>query len=397
MPVIVVPKGNPGNIRSPGDLLQNGVRLSLADPKMAAIGKVVEGLLKKDDLWKHLWQKAVIHRETVNQVANDVKLTAADAGIVWDATAIQYPTLEIVRVDLFEHSKNEIAVGLITASNHPDAARRFAEVFDCARQRSGDFQEIRLRGRCGARAAMSNNRPKSDVPFCVGLGLLAGLYVVLIGAMLLAEIGLRVWGDFGRILADENIRYAIRLSLISSTISTILALWVAVPIAYVMSRTRFPGKNLLDGFLDIPLILPPLVVGLCLLILFRQTILRSIDDWFPIAFHIPAVILAQFTVAAAFSVRTLRATFDELSPRQEQVALTLGCSRAQAFWLVVLPEARSGLFDGRHTGLGPAHWVSSVRSLCSPARRGNERKCCPPAFIWNSASAMSRGPSPSRC
>jgi molybdate transport system permease protein len=116
-----------------------------------------------------------------------------------------------------------------------------------------------------------------------------------------------------------------------------------VPIAYLMSRTAFPGKNLLDGFLDIPLILPPLVVGLCLLILFRQTLLRPIDDRLQIAFHVPAVILAQFTVAAALAVRTLRATFDALPPRQEQVALTLGCSRAQAFWLVVLPEARYGL------------------------------------------------------
>ncbi len=195
----------------------------------------------------------------------------------------------------------------------------------------------------GQASAMSSERSKSDVPFFVGLGLLGGLYVVLIGATLLADVWYARWGDFGRVLADENIRYAIRLSLISCTISTILALWVAVPIAYLMSRTRFPGKNFLDGFLDIPLILPPLVVGLCLLILFRQTFLRSIDDRFPIAFHVPAVILAQFTVAAAFAVRTLRATFDELSPRQEQVALTLGCSRAQAFWLVVLPEARYGL------------------------------------------------------
>jgi molybdate transport system permease protein len=186
-------------------------------------------------------------------------------------------------------------------------------------------------------------RPRSDMPFFAGMGLLGGVYVLLIAAMLLADTGYARPGDFLRILADSNIRYAIRLSLISCTISTILALWVAVPIAYLMSRTAFPGKNLIDGFLDIPLILPPLVVGLCLLILFRQTMLRVVDDRFAIAFHVPAVILAQFTVASAFAVRTLRATFDELSPRQEQVALTLGCNRSQAFWLVVLPEARYGL------------------------------------------------------
>jgi molybdate transport system substrate-binding protein len=140
-PVIVVPKGNPQNIRSPGDLLQSGVRLSLADPKMAAIGKIVEGLLKKDDLWKRLWQKAVIHRETVNQVANDVKLTAADAGIVWDATAMQYPTLEIVRVDAFAHSKNEIAVGIITATKHADAARRLAQYLTAPDQGLATFKK----------------------------------------------------------------------------------------------------------------------------------------------------------------------------------------------------------------------------------------------------------------
>jgi len=110
-----------------------------------------------------------------------------------------------------------------------------------------------------------------------------------------------------------------------------------------MSRFDFPGKNLLDSILDIPIVLPPLVIGLSLLILFRQTFLQPVDDYLNIAFHVPAVILAQFSVAAAFAVRTLRATFDELSPRQEQVALTLGCSRSQAFWLVVLPEARLGI------------------------------------------------------
>jgi molybdate transport system permease protein len=55
------------------------------------------------------------------------------------------------------------------------------------------------------------------------------------------------------------------------------------------------------------------------------------------------VILAQFSVAAAFAVRTMRVSFDQINPRDEQVALTLGCTRSQAFWLVVLPEARRGL------------------------------------------------------
>lgn len=186
-------------------------------------------------------------------------------------------------------------------------------------------------------------RPGSDLPFYAGMGLLAAFYVVLIVAMLAADVFYATLGDFLTIFHDENIRYSIKLSLISCCVTTILALWVAVPVGYLMSRVNFPGKNLLDSILDIPIVLPPLVIGLSLLILFRQTFLKPADDWMHIAFHVPAVILAQFSVATAFAVRTLRATFDELSPRQEQVALTLGCSRSQAFWRVVLPEARMGL------------------------------------------------------
>jgi molybdate transport system substrate-binding protein len=124
-PVIVVAKGNPKKIHKLEDLLQSDVRLSLADPKMAAIGQAVQYILRLSTLWDQLWKKAVIHRETVNQVANDVKLTAADAGIVWDATAKQYPDLEVVKVQRFEYARNEIAVGRLSNGKNGEAASRF--------------------------------------------------------------------------------------------------------------------------------------------------------------------------------------------------------------------------------------------------------------------------------
>jgi molybdate transport system substrate-binding protein len=118
-PVIVVHRGNPRRISGLDDLMKADVRLSLADPRRAAIGKVVSGLLEKDDRWTALWKKALIQRETVNEVGNDVKLAAADAGIVWNATAAQYPDLEVVRVPEFDGSKNEIAIGLLSSSKDP--------------------------------------------------------------------------------------------------------------------------------------------------------------------------------------------------------------------------------------------------------------------------------------
>ncbi len=185
----------------------------------------------------------------------------------------------------------------------------------------------------------------TDYPFLAGLVLLGGFYVVMIAALLLADIlyAARYPGPVWETMGTEEIRYAIWLSLVSCSITAILSLWVAVPLGYLMSRVNFPGKTLLDCLLDIPIFLPPLVVGLSLLILFRQTPLRALDDRWEIAFHVPAVIIAQFAVASAFAVRTMRSTFDNLSPRLEQVAWTLGCSRARAFSLVVLPQAWRGI------------------------------------------------------
>ncbi|MDG2382447.1 MAG: ABC transporter permease [Pirellulaceae bacterium] len=185
----------------------------------------------------------------------------------------------------------------------------------------------------------------TDGPFLAGLVILSSFYILLIGAMLSADILFASSRPHAVIdtLKTPEIRYAVWLSLLSCSITAILSLWVAIPIGYLMSRFQFPGKSLLDSILDIPIFLPPLVIGLSLLILFRQTPLRILDDYFGIAFHVPAVILAQFSVASAFAVRTLRSTFDTVSPRVEQVALTLGCSRSQAFFAVVIPQCWRGI------------------------------------------------------
>ena len=161
--------------------------------------------------------------------------------------------------------------------------------------------------------------------------------------MLLADLSFTTPHHLLNALAKPEIQYSIRLSLISCTLTTVLSLWVAVPTGYLMSRHQFPGKRLMDAVLDIPIVLPPLVIGLSLLILFQTPVGRGIQRWVPVTYAVPSVILAQFAVACAFAVRTMLVTFDQISPRCEQVALTLGCNRSQAFWKVALPEARRGV------------------------------------------------------
>ncbi len=209
------------------------------------------------------------------------------------------------------------------------------------------------------------HRPRTDLLFFSALGLLSGGYLLLIVAMLLADSGYVERQDFVDALQSEEIRYSIWLSMISCTISAVLSVLVAVPTGYIMSRYRFFGRNFLDAVLDIPVVLPPLVIGISLLILFQQTevgrFLSGLSEWMydhsprwpgsqkrvwpwdGIVYEVPSIIIAQFTVACAFAVRTMRVTFDQIHPRAEQVALTLGCSQGQAFWRVVLPEARRGI------------------------------------------------------
>lgn len=201
----------------------------------------------------------------------------------------------------------------------------------------------------------------SDWPFLACLATIGGVYVVLIVAMLIADLQFTKFSDIVQALSSPEIRYAIWLSLLSCCITTILSLWVAVPLGYLMSRWQPRGlpawlaKGLLDAILDIPIVLPPLVIGLSLLILFQTAPGRAIQRVIPITYAIPSVILAQFAVACAFAVRTMRVTFDQISPRQEQVALTLGCTRSEVFWYVVLPQALRGLVTA-----GTLAWARSL-------------------------------------
>jgi molybdate transport system permease protein len=184
-------------------------------------------------------------------------------------------------------------------------------------------------------------KPGSDTPFLVGLGILGGSYAIIILAMIAADLAYVDPDSMLGALRSPEIHYSIVLSLLSCTLSTILSLWVAIPLGYLTSRFDFPGKRFLDTVLDIPIVLPPLVIGISLLALFNFAPFSWTSQW--VVFEIPAVILAQFMVACAFATRAMRISFDQIPERYEKVALTLGCNRAKAFWLVVMPQAKLGI------------------------------------------------------
>ncbi len=126
-PVIAVAKGNPHNISSLDDLKGNGIQLSLAKPEVAAISRVARRLINENapGSWDSFWQAVDIQRSTVNEVANDIKLKTADAGIVWDATAAQYPELEIVPIPELQGPPNQITIGVMESCSNPTRALHF--------------------------------------------------------------------------------------------------------------------------------------------------------------------------------------------------------------------------------------------------------------------------------
>ena len=149
-------------------------------------------------------------------------------------------------------------------------------------------------------------------------------------------------------LVSEEIRFAIRLSLITSVISTLFCILVSVPAAYALARYDFTGKTMLNTILDMPLALPPLVAGVGLLILFGTTSFGKGLSAYGIQFIFTpqGIILAQFFVNMPFMFRVMRSTFQGINPRYEYVAQTLGSTEGGAFWRVTLPMARNGLMAG---------------------------------------------------
>src|SRR5262249_26649653 len=125
-PVLAVRKGNPKNLRSLDDLLRTKARLAQANPDAAASGKLVRQALQKIARWEGVRKLLVVEQPTVNDVANDIKIGAVDAGFVWDTTVKQYPDLEMVPLPELKGLAANVPVAVLRGSEHPTSALRFA-------------------------------------------------------------------------------------------------------------------------------------------------------------------------------------------------------------------------------------------------------------------------------
>jgi molybdate transport system permease protein len=142
---------------------------------------------------------------------------------------------------------------------------------------------------------------------------------------------------------------ALRLSAITTLLTLMLAVTLGTPLAFVLARRNFPGREAIDTLIGLPIVLPPAVAGVGLLMAFgRRGLLGPTLAGLgvTVGFTTAAVVLAQLFVSAPFYVRAARTAFESVDQELEIVSRTLGVSNWRTFWRVTVPVALPGLISG---------------------------------------------------
>jgi sulfate transport system permease protein len=157
--------------------------------------------------------------------------------------------------------------------------------------------------------------------------------------------GSQLWAALG----DPDTIHAFRLTLTVTAIAVPLNTVFGIVCALVIVRGRIPGRGLLNAFVDLPLALSPVVVGLSLFLLYGR------EGWFgswlvahdqQVLFATPAIVLATIFVSVPFVAREVVPTLREIGMEQEQAAHTLGASQLQTLWRITLPSIRWAVIYG---------------------------------------------------
>lgn len=191
------------------------------------------------------------------------------------------------------------------------------------------------------------SRSTLDVPWWLWLP--AGAGVVLVAVPLLALLTRVEWGDLPELLSSEASRTALLLSLRTSAVATVLCLVVGLPLALVLARLRFRGRDIVRAVVLLPLVLPPVVAGIALLTAFgrRGLLGESLEVLgIQIAFSTTAVVLAQTFVALPFLVLSLEGALLTRHAGYEETAATLGAGPSTVLWRVTLPLMVPAIVSG---------------------------------------------------
>jgi len=179
---------------------------------------------------------------------------------------------------------------------------------------------------------------------------LAGLAVAFLAIPLAGLLVRTPWGSLATDLRDPAVLTALRLSLVCSVGAVAASTLVGVPLAWLLARVPFPGRNFVRALVTLPMVLPPVVGGVALLLAFgrRGLVGQWLDRLFGITlpFTTPGAIMAEAVVALPFLVITVEAGLRAMDRRYEDAAATLGAGRWLTFRRVTLPLIAPSLGAG---------------------------------------------------
>ena len=167
--------------------------------------------------------------------------------------------------------------------------------------------------------------------------------------LVLPLVGLLVrtpWSDLAGRLSEPGVVTALRLSLETATLATALCVVLGVPLAWLLARVAFPGRRLVRALVTVPLVLPPVVGGVALLLVFGRRGL--VGSWWGIQlpFTTAGVVVAEAFVALPFLVVAVEGALLAADLRYEEAAVTLGASRWTVFSRITLPLVAPGVAAG---------------------------------------------------
>jgi len=189
-------------------------------------------------------------------------------------------------------------------------------------------------------------RPSLFWALCALAGVLLLAFVLLPAVSMIVGAGT---GLLGEALRQADVRRSLWLTVSAALIATAVAFVVGVPLAYLLARRDFPGKRLVEGVIDLPIVFPHTAAGVALLTVWgREGVVGRVLAPLGISFteSVAGIVLAMLFVSLPFLVDTAREAFAMVDPRYEHVARTLGSSPGGAFARVTFPQAWRGVLAG---------------------------------------------------
>jgi molybdate transport system permease protein len=179
---------------------------------------------------------------------------------------------------------------------------------------------------------------------------LAAIAVAFVVLPFVALLQRAPWTDLGDLVGRPVVTDALRLSVTTALAATGIALVLGIPLAWILARTRFPGRSVARALVILPMVLPPVVGGAALLFAFgRRGLLGGPvydSTGFLLPFSIWGVIVANTFVAMPFLVLTVEAGLRSADTRYEDAAATLGASRWTVFRRITVPHAAPSIIAG---------------------------------------------------